>query len=219
MGVSGDFVSSDDGAASRRISADDVLQRIPEKPGAWRSVDLQKSDEEIAVAEADAYLFREYQNEISGERVVVLILAGRSGPISLHPPTACYRARGYREVDPPEMVSTGNGRRDVLQIAEFRNAATILDDRVAIMWGWPADGVWQVPDNPRMEFAGEPLLFKMYVSWDRSGRSDGVTESIPREFLGQILPAVSAAMRESQSHAVPDRTSHTRSIDGFDQSG
>ena len=60
-----------------------------------------------------------------------------------------------------------------------------------------AGGSWDAPDTPRVAFAGEPYLYKLYVTETRP--YDPETEAEPareatREFLAAFLPAAADAL-------------------------
>ncbi len=167
------------------------LSQIPFSVGDWLSMDVTKNPEELAVAEAAGYLCRRYRHALTGEEVTVLLLCGAPGPISVHPPTACYRARGYRLLSDPQLTAANTDlRHDEFQLAEFQGQSTLTEDRVAIMWGWSVAGQWSTPDSPRFEFAGEPALYKLYVTWDRSHDQRPLAETLPNDFLAAFLPAI-----------------------------
>ena len=120
----------------------------------------------------------------------MLMLCGRPGPISVHPPTACYRARGYRMSHEPVPASIADHR---FRLAEFQNPASISEDSVAILWGWSHDGDWSAPANPRVEFAGQSFLDKLYVTWSRARDDQSLDDSVPSDFLAEFLPVARSA--------------------------
>ena len=79
------------------------------------------------------------------------------------------------------------------RLAEFQNPASITGDRVAILWGWSHDGDWSSPSNPRVAFAGQPFLEKLYVTWSRDHDERPLDESVPSEFLAEFLPVARTA--------------------------
>ena len=61
------------------------------------------------------YLLRTYTHRISGETFQVLLVCGKPGPTSLHPPDVCYQGAGYgtdaqelHAVQVPSLVKTLN---------------------------------------------------------------------------------------------------------------
>ncbi len=182
------------------------LSQIPTSFGEWSSADVTKNSEELAVAEAAGYLCRHYRHARTGEEVTVLLLCGPPGPISVHPPTACYRARGYQLLNDPQLTDLATERRDdQFQLAEFRGQSTLTEDRVAIMWGWSVAGQWSAPESPRFAFAGEPALYKLYVTWDRSHGQRPLPATLPRGFLAEFLPAIEQQVGSTSRTDMSDR--------------
>lgn len=168
----------------KRARVSKSLASLPLECGDWTGTPLDLDSEELRIAEATGAILRRYKHRHSNESVTVLVLAGRPGPISVHPPTACYQARGYRLTDEPRKFTFEDGNVDhKVLLAEFVNPAGFAEDRVGITWCWTADGHWTAPENPRLEFADEPVLIKLYITWDRGGDSRSLETSIPQEFF------------------------------------
>jgi hypothetical protein len=185
------------------------LPLIPDTIGEWSGIDVTKNPEELAIAEAAAYLCRRYRHSGTGQEVTVLLLCGPTGPISVHPPTACYRARGYQLLDEPQETTVeSEAGLSVFRLAEFQGQSTLTEDRVALMWGWSVAGPWSAPDSPRLEFAGEPVLHKLYITWDRSRDQRPVTDTLPSEFVELFLPVVQSVISSPPDRFPADAASH-----------
>ena len=185
------------------------LSQVPDAIGEWSSTDVTKNSEELAIAEASGYLCRHYRHARTGEEVTVLLLCGPPGPISVHPPTACYRARGYQLLGDPQLTElSSDERQDQFQLAEFQGQSTLTEDRVAIMWGWSAARQWSAPESPRFAFAGEPALYKLYVTWDRSHDQRPLAETLPRDFLAEFLPAIERQVGSTSMTDASDRATN-----------
>jgi len=165
-----------------RDRASRALASLPDTCGHWTSTSLEMNPDELKVAEVSGAILRRYTHRDSRDSVIVLALCGPPGPISVHPPTACYRARGYRLVRQPQTTAI-DGANNTVITAEFENPAGFREDRVGILWCWSDGENWSAPENPRLEFASEPALFKLYVTWDRCQRRDTLEESIPKQFF------------------------------------
>lgn len=189
---------SDDSRSSEQLElASATLSRLPLQCGDWTAAPLTLNPEELKIAEASGAILRKYTNQLTGQTATVLALCGRPGPISVHPPTACYRARGYRITDvqlPVQIAECGRGHS--VLAAEFTNPAGFAQDRVGILWTWSTDGEWSAPSNPRIEFAGTPALFKLYVTWDRRNDQRPFIESIPRVFFRAIAGQFRNSLRQ-----------------------
>ena len=172
---------------SKLTSASGVLTNLPLRCNDWRGSPMDLNPEELKIAEAAGAILRRYTHQKTGEVFTVLALCGSPGPISVHPPTACYTARGYRIEDSPIQVTlSGDSYDHTVKAAEFANPAGFANDRVGILWTWSADGTWSVPSNPRFQFADQPALFKLYVTWDRRTDSREFQDSIPESFFREL---------------------------------
>ena len=193
------------GRQQRLMQASKKLASLPLESGDWMGTSIDVDPEELRIAEATGAVLRRYRNRLSGDLVTVLVLCGPPGPISVHPPTACYQARGYRLVDEPQGVTfEDDSRSHEVLAAEFSNPAGFAEDRVGITWCWTAEGHWTTPENPRFEFADEAALFKLYITWDRGGDPDSLVASIPKEFFHSFKDSFKGHMfrRESPIDAV-----------------
>ena len=176
----------------RQIS--DVLSDLPLRCDQWIAEPLEMNSDELQIAEASSAILRRYTNK-SGDACTVLLLCGRPGPISVHPPTACYKARGYRLINEPCLISPIEVT-ETANVAEFRNPAGFSDDRVGILWTWIADESCSAPENPRLAFADERALLKLYVTWDRAGDPRKLDDSIPREFFTSFMTVLKRHLKQ-----------------------
>jgi len=183
------------------MDAVSLLEHVPAQIGDWTSVDHEMPENEIEVGRIEGYVKREYVNGLTGARVHLLLMCGESGPISLHPPTVCFSGQGYHVVGQESHLSVkdGEGCSFDFHEADFGNSAIDDPTLTRLYWAWSTDGEWETPANPRVDFAGEPVLFKLYVSeqWVPSGivNDTGVAES----FMDEMLPVVRSALKRQVS--------------------
>src|SRR5262245_60853695 len=71
------------------------LSNVPETIGDWRSTSETLEEAVLSRACIDGYVYRNYENQINGKKVTVLLMCGRSGPLSVHTPDICYRGAGF----------------------------------------------------------------------------------------------------------------------------
>ncbi len=103
-------------------SAKESLSKIPETIGAWTSTPLTIDERELRLGEISGYFRREFRHAETGRAVVLTILCGAAGPMSVHPPTACFEGVGYSLISGPSVVGV-TGADDVtisLNKATFR---------------------------------------------------------------------------------------------------
>jgi hypothetical protein len=172
------------------------LNRVPQTIGSWSSTAGEIDERERRLAEIAGSVRREYRNSETGHAVTLTILCGAAGPMSVHPPTACFEGVGYELVSGPSNVklTPGPDFEVSLNKAAFRlHDAPVSSEMVRVFWGWSDDGIWEAPANPRMTFRGRPVLFKLYLV-DRSLEEANAPEQ-SESFLAEALPVIRKALQ------------------------
>lgn len=189
------------------------LQLVPQTIGDWDSQDSKISEAEKQMAGLTHDLTRTYTNRRTGDSVTVVLMSGPTGPVAVHPPTACYQGAGYQQsgatretvIDLPvaEVVrlqgtsavsqnrslttSATAATRHVFAIADFYQPTRPEQTQPRIYWAWTTNGTWSVPESPRLAFAGSPVLFKLYVTCERPIGSQKSQASPIDDFLRLLL--------------------------------
>lgn len=183
-------------AVSEAVS---LLELVPAEIGNWQSEDLLLTDVDLQVGGIAGYVQRMYTDKQTGAKVFMLLVTGEAGPISVHPPTACFSGRGFHVVGQQKMMAiedsttaSQSSGKHVFHAADFSNTAVDDASLTRVYWAWSPDAKWQAPDNARMKFAGQPALYKLYVSerWIPTGdhRQDA---GAAKGFLAELLPELS----------------------------
>lgn len=180
-------------------SAKESLSKIPETIGAWTSTPMTIDERELRLGEISGYFRREFRHAETGRAVVLTILCGAAGPMSVHPPTACFEGVGYSLISGPSVVGVTDAEDVTISLnkATFRPQGAMTSDVVRVFWGWSPNGEWDAPANPRISYRGQPVLFKLYTvdrAWD-SG--DGLAQS--ETFLTDALPVIRQALAASKN--------------------
>ena len=142
------------------------LDTVPNEISSWVGTDLEIGERQLEGASAVGYLKRRYIHSATGESVQVMILCGRPGPIAVHPPTVCFISGGVTqpEKESKTQLATADVPSEFLE-AVFVQMDVLEDAAQRTYWGWSPDGQsWTAPDDPRMAFAHEPYLYKMYFT-------------------------------------------------------
>lgn len=186
------------------------LHRIPLAIGDWEGeADLTIPDAQLQIGEIDGYLSRNYRNREDGSIVSLLIVCGRPGPISVHTPDVCFRGQGLRASTAPEVTEvppTGDSQSGHRFLsADFYKASPPSAVGLRVFWGWTPKTTWDAPVSPRIEYAHEPFLYKMYLSRpvtyaSAGGEPEQEDEPVQR-FLKDFLPAFEQAMTTADSAA------------------
>ena len=166
------------------------LDRLPMTIGSWTSTAGEIDEREKRLAEIAGSVRRLYRHSETGHAVTLTILCGAAGPMSVHPPTACFEGVGYALVAGPTVTSVDDnaGQGVTLNKASFRLQDSSLSEVVRVFWGWSTAGQWDAPANPRLTFRGEPVLFKLYVVDRAYETTNDLTQS--ETFLAEALPVI-----------------------------
>lgn len=191
-------------------SAAPKIALVPDTIGEWTSEAIEVDQRSMERSGARGYFSRRYTNRTSGESVVVLLICGRTGPLTAHTPLICLPGSGMEMVGSEDRRTV---RRDETRAwgeflnADFSGASEGVPVKMRLFWSWSPDGVnWQAPEHPRVALAGKPFLYKVFVHRaldQREARESGraVPEDEPcAHFLRDFLPEVRRAVRA----AVPD---------------
>ena len=169
------------------------LNAIPMAFGEWVGRGQEPNLKELEQARADAYLSRIYVRERTKDVVSVLVMAGNPKEMGAHDPKVCYVSAGYTQkgVETKLTVPRTEGLPDTLWTVKFegdRDSPPLQQ----VAWGWTTNGTWSASDRPRIEYAQEPLLYKVYVS--RAVAKDVPNDDLTTEFLKELLPEVRKAL-------------------------
>lgn len=200
------------GVVQRRWANDDYLpeassrlQNIPRQFGHWTSEDLTLTDKEISTGRIAGYIRREYRHTQTNSMVGVLLMVGEAGPISLHPPTVCLAGQGFQMLRQPSTTSlpTSDSEQDddtsEFFLADFQSGQSSDDLLTRLYWAWSTDAIWQAAQSPRFQFAGQPFLYKMYVTERWRPSESKKDTAVAHQFLKDFLPVVKAAIQAPSS--------------------
>jgi hypothetical protein len=169
------------------------LAGIPLTAGDWVGKDEAFDEKMLEVAEAAAFLHREYVNGKTNQRVNVLIIAGSPQAIGAHDPTVCYGGAGFKQYREESKVTVpaADGKSDSVWLARF-DTESVPALSLSVMWAWTADGRWAASDRPRIDYAREPMLYKIYAS-----RKIGLRESESTDPSLELLKVLTPEIRRS----------------------
>ncbi len=158
------------------------LDDLPLEIGPWRGHPVEVKPGEAGAGVAGC-IQRRYENEQTGAVVSVALVCGRPGPVSIHTPEVCYGASGYL-VGNRQRVPAGGGH--VWKTDAVRTTATD-EVRLRIYYGWHSSAGWEAPDDSRLTFPREKVLYKLYVVRELGGPDEPRDEPC-EEFLQVLLP-------------------------------
>jgi hypothetical protein len=164
------------------------LEQVPVTLGDWDGEALEFAGE--PPRDVAGHLYRRYLNRRTGDVVTVALFGGRPGPISIHSPDACWTGAGYQMVQPTRHEMAGpEGARAEFRTAQFVRRRAAEQTRLRIFWAWSDAGSWGVPENPRMTYAGSPVLYKLYLIRELSTDKEGPLAEDPcNDLVRSLVP-------------------------------
>lgn len=172
--------SDEPGASAAR------LPNVPMEIGDWQGVRLDSESRDLDGAAA--CLNRRYTHRTSGAAVTILVLCGRPGPVSIHPPDSCYAAGGYDVIAPTTCSAADASAGAEFRVARMCKKRAGDQSQLRIFWAWNNGGGWRVPADPRMHYASSKVLFKLYVIRELADLEEPLDTDPSVEFMRQFLP-------------------------------
>ena len=193
---------------------EDGIGRLPTVPldiAGWKGEDQPTKDDEFAQAGALGYWSRLYRKD--NHEILVILMVGRAGRMSVHTPEVCYQGAGYKMNGSPnshKMRDAGGAL-----VADFRTANFVkpgqAQSELQLFWTWNVGEGWNAPANPRWQFAGKPALFKLYFSHAVAGLSAGAPKRHMDDFLRSFIPALEDSLKTNRDLVA----SAQPTVDGF----
>jgi hypothetical protein len=162
------------------------LNEIPLALGEWDGEALEAKDGEAGAGVA-GFIKRDYVHRKTGATVSLFLVCGRFGPVSIHTPDVCYGASGFAFNSRGQYKSDSG---DSMWKAEALRANATEETRLRVYWGWSDGSNWTAADDPRVQFARRPVLYKLYVVRKLPEVSDASKSEPCEEFLQTVMPVL-----------------------------
>ncbi|HZU38641.1 MAG TPA: exosortase-associated EpsI family protein [Gemmataceae bacterium] len=189
---------------SATLEAAVARMKLPEELGDWKGQPQELDERSQYVGGINGYASWEYTNKATNERLSVLLLCGRPGAVAVHTPDICYRAAGYQLIG----SATPTTIKWVGREAEFQKITMSRDNitgksSLQAFWSWTTTGDWQTPGSPRMTFAREPFLYKLYVIRDMDSQPAWAGDDGAKGFIHDLLPVLQATLFRPSDTGTP----------------
>jgi hypothetical protein len=188
------------GAPPELKAAGKTLATPPRACGDWKLLRTEEIGEStVNQLQCPGYLNAVYERQKKGaprDVVRVAILVGPAGPIAVHTPEICYANVDYELSDDRKPAEIGATRSATGQSANELWRVTLKSRGVdgyllRVYYGWSVAGDWRASKRPRIEFAGQPYLYKIQAAAVLPSALPGQEAPDPcREFLTEFLPAI-----------------------------
>jgi hypothetical protein len=171
---------SDPAAAAARFDG------LPLTVGDWEGEALEVSPRELQGL--SGYLARRYVNRDTGDVVTLALMCGRPRVVSIHSPDVCYAASGYEVTAPSRYGPADLPGRASFWMTEMVRSRAAEQTRLRVFFAWSAAGAWEAPDNPRVAFAGVPVLYKLYLLRDLPAGNAPLADDPCLDFFKRVQP-------------------------------
>lgn len=168
------------------------LQELPADIGPWHMREKKSLEPAAeAVLECAGYVGRVYENRQTSEVVIMAVLLGPAGPISVHTPDVCYSSQEYEVHDGPERTDFTRKDAAADQLWKTTLRSTRLEGGyLRVYYGWNSGRKWSAPYDARFAFLGQPYLYKIQVAAPLSSLPDEKAEDPGLRFITALLPVV-----------------------------
>lgn len=142
------------------------VNALPTQLGSWSGQPTAVNPALIKTSMAHASWIAVYQNERTGQKVHVAVLAGYPGLLTTHLPEDGFSAMGMRlesgSLRRQDLANlTGAAVRGEFACMDFRDPVSA--DRMRVWQGWYDCDCWSRPDWARFHFTTAPVLFHVQV--------------------------------------------------------
>lgn len=181
------------------------MKTVPKKFGDWEGKDQESNEENEMQLKAAHIVYavqRNYTNTKTGQSVSVFLATGPQRHLAIHTPNSCFVAAGYVqteaelqfpvEIEPEHGV--GEPMKAEFYTARFRKDESAGSDYIRILWSWNAGNGWLAPDTPKMTFAWEKALYKLYIMGQVQERGDDLRTDPRVQFVREFIPVLDKAL-------------------------
>jgi hypothetical protein len=162
------------------------FDHLPLTVGNWEGEALEISPRELQGL--SGYLARRYVNRDTGDVVTLALMCGRPRVVSVHTPDVCYAANGYEVTAPSRYSPSGLPGRASFWMTEMLRTRAAEQSRLRVFFAWSAEGDWEAADNPRVAFAGVPVLYKLYLLRDLPAGNQPLADDPCVDFFKRLQP-------------------------------
>ncbi|MEX2175677.1 MAG: exosortase-associated EpsI family protein [Pirellulaceae bacterium] len=199
----GEMTDRSKDAATLRSAAKNLQGALPSQLGPWRLAKTQEIDEAVAkILQCAASHHAVYTNDQTGNSVQVALVAGPSGPISVHTPEICYSSQDYEMAAQRQEMTIKDRNGTSHTFWNLRaNSRHETKPSIRAIYGWSDGRAWRAVGSPRFAFAGLPVLYKLEISGpplaDASQPETDPCHDFLTRFLADLSPRLVRSSRIS----------------------
>jgi len=175
----------------------DAFPRLPMAIGQWEGQDTEATEvfgQLQDKGELTGFLLRRYVHRPTGVEVSLMLACGPSGPMATHNPQTCYGGADGRELRGPlQRVESpaGEGSPGAAFLrADYGKVRSDIEPLLRIYWSYRGRGDWIATDDARVDFAGVPQIYKIYIIRQMPDTAKAPKDELTPQFLAELIPAL-----------------------------
>jgi hypothetical protein len=173
----------------------DRLNAVPLSVGDWRGTAEPLDADDLRGSGIKGHVSARFRNVATGDKVSMLLVCGRPGPISVHTPETCYGGAGFQAAAPRYRKELSAG---AVWAMSFRAPPTSAASMIEVNWVWNGGDGWLAPANSRWSLSGYPALYKLYVVRDLPAAAARPPRDASADFLQAYLPELEKVLSRGQ---------------------
>ena len=145
------------------VSAAEHVSSFPKQLGDWQLLeDSTMSDSIQEMLGCAGYINRRYTHKITGQSVGLALIVGPAGPTAVHTPEICFSSRSYKVKGTPQPKLIEK-QGDSFWGIHF-DSRHVGAEQLQVYYAWSKGLRWEASANPRIQFGGESMLYKVQIS-------------------------------------------------------
>jgi Protein of unknown function (DUF3485) len=184
------------------------LDKIPTTLGGWRMSpegNKKLDDDTMRITGGTDHILRSYSDDLTGVKLVVLVLFGPAEPVVPHTPEVCYPANGFERAEDPMIrtIKDASGK-PIEGNPQFRSGVYKKSKlREGVYHSFRLDDRWS-PNvaGGRQLSRRNPGVFKIQIQrkvTEGERRGDDKVSDPMEQFLGVLIPEIERLIDESSA--------------------
>lgn len=181
-------------------TASQRVRQLPMSIGNWVAQDnATLGREEVAALDIEnRYVYRTYENKLTGDSVSFILMVGPTGFLVVHTPETCFGGDAYIKDEKAAAVAfpvadqpEGQANEDRFWKVVFQHRAR-ANAAVLFYYGIKTDDgdFWRASDYPRSDFQSYPFVYKMQIqAYGPANPEEGEVDAVTL-FLRDALPTI-----------------------------